>query len=215
MAFNLPDGSKLYIATGYGSAITTTALTNADPAVASATGHGLTDTTEIVVESGWEDINENVYRVDDAAANTFELEGLDTSDTDQYTAGAGVGSVMAITAWTEITQVINIVMQGGEPQFADVDLLARKNAIRIPTRFAPSSMEVTLADDPTLAGYIAAVAASRSRAKRAFKLSLPGGAKSYGYGYIAVNEMPTLTKGQVDTIRASISLLNRLTRYAS
>ena len=37
---------------------------------------------------------------------------------------------------------------------------------------------------------------------------------NYFYGYIALNEIPSLTKGQVDTVNAAMAPQGRTTRYA-
>lgn len=215
MAFTLPDGSKVLIGTALGSAINVSAITNANPAVATATGHGLANGDEILFVSGWEDANENIFRVGGSATNSFNMEGLDSSATNWYPAGSGVGTVQKVTTWQEIQQITNIQASGGDPQYATVELLSRRNATNIPTRFNATTLTLTLADDPTLAGYQALVTASRGLLKRAFKFVLTGGSVGYGYGYVALNEMPAMNKGQVNTVQASITLLGKYIRFSS
>ena len=214
MAFSLPDGSKIYLGTAFASAVSFATITNANPAQITSTAHGLSDGNELIVLSGWEEATENVFRVTGSATNDFDLEDLDTSDTDMYAAGTGAGSYQKINTWTELQQATNIQASGGDTQFATVELLSRRNAINIPTRFNATTLTLTMADDPTLAGYAAAVAASRKRAKRPFKIDM-GGSVGYGYGYISVNEMPQLNKGQVNTVTAVMTLLNRFIRYTA
>jgi hypothetical protein len=216
MAFSLPDGSKFYLGTTFGAPITVSGISNADPAVATANAHGLAANKEILLLSGWEDANETVFRVGAAPnLNDFKVDGLDSSNTSWFAAGTGGGSAQEVTAWQEITQLIGISASGGDPQYATVELLSRRNAINIPTRFNPTNITLTMADDPTLAGFKALQAATRTLSKRAFKVVLAGGGVGYGYGYVALNEMPSLNKGQVNSVTCTMSLLGKFMRYAA
>lgn len=215
MAYTLPDGSKLFLGTAFGSALAVSAASNADPAVLTVTGHGLTDGTPGIFTSGWEDADSRVYRVDDAATNTFELEGLDSSDTTLYTPGGGTGTFKAITAWQEIQQVLNPSTSGGEQQFATVEPLAKRNAIQLPTNFSPMTLTIPIGDDPTLPGYLALKLASDKRELRPLRIQKPNGATNYFFGYVSLNEVPSMTKGQVDTVTATFALQALPTRYAT
>ena len=68
MSVSLPNGAAIYIASGYGSAKTVSALTNASPAAATSTSHGLSDGTFIEVTSGWSRANGNVRGLVDWSA---------------------------------------------------------------------------------------------------------------------------------------------------
>ncbi|MNY76532.1 hypothetical protein D3C86_2161460 [compost metagenome] len=56
---------------------------------------------------------------------------------------------------------------------------------------------------------------SRTLNKVAFKLLLAGGASSYGYGYMAVSEVPSLNNGQPNSVTASFSFIGRATSYGT
>lgn len=215
MAYSLPDGSKLFLGTTFAAAIPITAASNANPAVLTAAGHGLTAGTPFIFKSGWEEANERVFRVFDPVSGSFKAEGLDTTSTTLYTAGGGAGSVVPVTAWQEIQQVLNPSTSGGEQQFATVEPLALRNAIQIPTSISPMTLSIPIGDDPTLPGYIALKAASDNRALRPLRIVKPNGAVNYFYGYVSLNEVPSLTKGQVDTVTATFALQGLPTRYAS
>lgn len=215
MAYTLPDGSKLYLGTTFGTPIAITAVTNADPAVASAAAHGLTAGTPFILNTGWEDANERVFRVADPLTGSFEIEGFNSTNTNLFPAGSGVGTVVPITAWQEIQQVLNPSTSGGEQQYATVEPLAKKNAIQIPTSFSPMSLSIPIGDDPTLAGYIALKAASDARELRPLRIQKPNGSVNFFYGYVSLNEVPSMTKGQVDTVTASFALQGLPVRYAT
>lgn len=215
MAYTVPDGSKLFISTAYGATVLVTALTNADPAVATAAGHGLAAKEEFILVSGWDDANNRVFRAANPSADGFDVEGLDATNAARFTAGGGVGSIKPITAWQEIQQVLNPSSSGGDPQFAEVAPLASMNTFQIPTGFSATSITIPIGDDPSLPGYKALKAASENRLLVALKVLKPNGNVNYFYGYAALNEIPSLTKGQVDTVTATFAPQGSTTRYAS
>lgn len=215
MAAKLPDGAIVSLATTYASAITITAVTNANPGVASATAHGLANGDLVYVVSGWSNLNNRVVRVASSAANTFALEGIDTSSTTLYPAGSGTGTVTKISAFTQVSQIMGFTTSGGDQQFANYSFLEQNFETQIPTIFSAQSISIDIADDPTLAGYIALKAASDARATRALKLAMPDGSFVLYQGYVSFNETPTLNKGQVMQVKCSFSLQSRPVRYAS
>ncbi|KGK92249.1 hypothetical protein NB04_27650, partial [Pseudomonas syringae pv. tomato] len=98
MGFRLPNGATLQIASAYGAAIPVTALSNANPTVATAAAHGLSDGDIIAVTSGWTRLNDRAARVDNSLSGTFELEKINTVNVQPYPAGSGAGSVREVTA---------------------------------------------------------------------------------------------------------------------
>lgn len=215
MSYSVPDGSKLSIATTMAAAIAVSAVTNANPAVASSTAHGLLDGAVFIFSSGWEDATNRVFRVDNKTTDAFDIEGLNSTSTTRFPAGSGVGTVTPITAWTEIQQVLNPTSSGGEQQFATVEPLALLNNFQIPTGVSAQTISIPIGDDPTLAGYQAILAAAEARSARALRVQKPNGEVMYFYGYFGLNPTPTLTKGQVMTVTASFSPFGPPTRFAS
>ena len=215
MAAKLPDGAIVSIATAYGTAKAVSGITNANPGVATSTAHGLANGALMAVTSGWQNLNNKIVRVSASATNTFGLEGVDTTSTTLYPAGSGTGSVQEITAFTQITQIMGFTTSGGDQQFSNFSFLEQNYETQIPTIFSAQSISIDIADDPSLAGYIALKAASDARATRAVKLALPDGSFLLYQGYVSLNETPTGTKGQVMQVKATISLQSRPTRYAA
>lgn len=215
MAFSIPDGTTIHLGTTFGTPVAITGISNAATAVATAAGHGFVDGDIIVLKSGWQRINERVFRVAASAAGTFQLEGLDTSDTSAFPSGTSSGSAMKVTAFTQVSQIIGISTSGGEQQFATVSPLESDFEIQIPTMYSAQSISMEIGDDPSLAGYQALKKAADARAIRPLLMQNKNGSKIYYYGYVSLNETPTKNKGQVDTVKSSFSLLSRPTRYAA
>lgn len=215
-AVSLPNGIVVSIATAYGAAKTVSALTNAAPAVATTSAaHGITTGAIIEVTSGWQKLNGRIYRAAAASGSVLSYEGTDTTSTANYPAGTGIGSLREITAFTQITQVTDLSTSGGDMQFATYSFLENNFESQLPTQASAQSLTITLADDPTLAGYIALKAAGEDRAVRALRMALPSGGYLLYNGYVSFNETPTLNKGSVNTVTATFSLLNAPVRYSA
>lgn len=208
MAVTLPNGALLHIGSAYGSALTVSAVTNANPAVATSTAHGLANGDYVVFTSGWTRLNGRTFRVANITANTFELEGIDTTSVTTYASGSGIGSVKKVTTWTQIQQALSITSSGGEQQFTDYQFLEADSAVRIPTFKSPVQLTLSVADDPTLPGYIAAKAANDDRSPRAFRISLPNSAKLAYNAYVSIASTPSLTVNEVMALEMTATLVN-------
>lgn len=215
MAYYFPEGSKFYFSNTLAAAKNITALSNANPAVATSVAHGYVDGDEVLLTSGWEDATDSVVKVDQLTADTFELEGMNTLDLNFYPAGSGVGTAQKISTWVEIPQVLGISTQGGDARFTTISPLAKRNDINVPTGFNAMSINVTLGHDPANANYQQMVDISRTLSKVAFKMVLSGGAVAYGYGYMSVSESPQLNRNQANQVNAAITLLGRFVSYGS
>ena len=214
MAYFFPEGSSQQFSQTFASAKTITALTNANPAVATSTAHGYATNDEILLTSGWEDATDSVYKVTVIDANSFSIQGLDTSNTSFFPAGTGTGSAQKLSSWTAIPQVLTISSSGGDARFTDVAPLSKRNAVKIPTGFNATSVTMSLAHDASNANYQTMLGISRTLTKVAFKQVISGGATTYGYGYMNVSEMPKLNNNQVNTVDAAITVLGRSVSYS-
>lgn len=213
MAYSLPEGSSQQFSNTLAAAKTITAITNANPAVATCTAHGYTTGDEIMLSSGWEDANDSVYKIESVDANSFRILGLDSTNTSFFPAGSGGGSAEKLSAWTAIPQVLTISASGGDARFTDVNPLAKRNGIRIPTGFNATSVTLSLGFDATTPAYKTMVGISRSLSKVAFKQVLSGGSVQYGWGYLNVSEFPKLNNNQVNTVDAALTFLGRTMSY--
>lgn len=214
MAYAFPEGSKFFFSDTFAAAKTISAMTNGDPSRATSVAHGFIDHDEILLLSDWEDASDSVFRVDQQTVDTFDVLGLNTLDTNWFSPGSGTGTAQKVTNWVEIPQVLTIATTGGDPRFTTISPLARRNSINIPTGFNPQSITLTLGHDAANANYQKMLDVSRTLRKVAFKMVLSGGVSSYGYGYLAVSELPQLNVNQTNQVQASFSLLGRSISYA-
>lgn len=214
MAYYFPEGSKFYFSKTFAAAKAISAITNASPAVATSTAHGYVDGDEILLTSGWEDATDTVFRVDQLTADTFKIEGLNSTNLNFFPAGSGAGEARKVSTWVEIPQVLSISTSGGDARFTTISPLAKRNDINVPTGFNAMSITVTLGHDPANANYQQMLDISRTLEKVAFKMVLSGGAVAYGYGYMSVSEAPQLNRNQANQVNAAITLLGRFMSYA-
>jgi len=215
MSVSLPNGSTFSVAGGYGSAKVTTIATNATQCVMTSVAHGLSAGDYVEVTSGWANLNGKVVRLDAVTTDTVTLEDIDTSSTTAYPAGTGLGSFRKITSWTQVAQILSSASVGGEQQYAEYQFIESDRKTRIPTSKAAAGLDMEIADDPTLAGYIALSTANDDRAQRAIKVTLSNASIILYNAYCSVDKTPSMTVDQVMAVKASLSFLNAPVRYAS
>lgn len=215
-AVSLPNGSLVHIAAGYGAWKTMSALSNANPAVATLeASHGVVQGDILEVDSGWSRLKDKIVRAGTVATNDVQLEGINTTSTTIYAAGSGTGRVREITSWTQLLQILNSSSQGGEQQFLEYQFLEADGQRRIPTTKSAAGLTLSVADDPTLAGYLLAQEANDDRLQRAVRVTLPSGAKIFYNAYVSLSPAPTLTVNEVMAVEVTLSFLNEAVRYSS
>jgi hypothetical protein len=214
MAVTLPNGSTVGIANGYGSSKTITAITNANPAVASSTAHGYLTGDFVEIKSGWSRLTDKVVRVGAVTTDTFALEGIDTSSVTTYPAGGGTGSAREISGFTQLAQITNSTSSGGDQNFLEYQFLEDDNQKRIPTFKNAAGIAFTVADDPNLPGYVVAKAANDDRLARAVRVTLANSSILLYNAYISLSTIPSLTVNELMTDEVTLSLLSEPVRYA-
>jgi hypothetical protein len=177
--------------------------------------HGIVLNDIFEVTSGWSRANGNVYRASVINTNDISVEGLNTTSTTLFPAGSGVGSVREVTAWTQVTQILELTTSGGEQQFVTYSFLEEDAEHQIPTVKSPTLVSMTIGDDASLAHYAVLAAADADRAQRVVRILLPSGSIIYFSAYVTLQKTPTLTKNEVMGLRATMSLINEVTRYAA
>lgn len=106
------------------------AVTQASPGVATSTAHALTDGSVgyFGTVSGMAQLEGQAVRVDAPAANTFELQGIKTTN---FPAFSGTANFTPITAWSTLSRSASYKIGGGEADPIDITVLLdviKKNA---------------------------------------------------------------------------------------
>lgn len=91
MSLHFPSGAIIGFSTALDAAVIASAVSNADPAVATATGI-VEDDVVVVTASGWPGLVNRVAVAGEVVTDSVPLNGIDTSDTAIYPALGGAGS---------------------------------------------------------------------------------------------------------------------------
>lgn len=214
MAYKFPDGASFQFSTTFAATKAVSIFSNANPGLATATGHGYIDDDELLYIGGWEDATDSVYRADQQSTDTLNLKGLDTTSTTFFPAGSGVGTLQKISSWQAIPQILTINTSGGDARRATISPLARRTPINVPLGLNPVDIELVLGHDSSNSVYQQMLAITRALTKCAFKLVLADGTTTYGYGNMVVGSFPNLQSGRENQVTAAINLLGRSVEYA-
>ena len=214
-AVTLPNKSVVAIANSYGPVKSMTAVTNANPAVATLeASHDVLDDDILEVTSGWSRLlNDRIVKAGGVSTNDVNIEGIDTTNVVNFPAGIGIGSIREILGWTALSQILSAESSGGEQQFLQYQLLEADQQIQIPTVKNPVQIAIQVADDLSLAGYQLALVANDDGLPRAVRLTLPSGTVLYYNAYISATRTPTLTVNEIMAQTITLSLLSVPVRY--
>lgn len=216
MAVSLPNGATISVGSTYGATKTVSAASNANPAIITLeASHGVVVGDIFEWTSGWSRANGNVYRAASVSTNDVGVEGLNATSTTMFPAGSGTGTVREVTAWTQITQILETSTSGGEQQFVSYSFLEDDAEHQIPTVKSPITFRFKVGDDASLAHYAVLAAADADRQQRAVRVVLPSGSVIYWSAYITLQKTPTLAKNEVMGLEVTMSLINQVTRYTS
>ena len=216
MAVQLPNGATISVGSTYGATITVTAVSNATTAIATCSAsHGVIVGDILEFTSGWSRAGGNVYRASAVATNDVSLEGLNSLSTTRFPAGSGTGTAREVTAFTQITQILETSTSGGDQQFTKYSFLEADNEVQIPTVKNPITFTLKIGDDALLPHYAVLDTADGDRLPRVVRIVLPGGSPIYMSAYVTLQKTPTLTKNEVMGLGVTLSLINQVTRYTA
>jgi hypothetical protein len=208
----LPNNIAFALASAFSAAVLISAASNASEAVFTATNtFAAGDFVEYT--GGWSKANGRVFRLKVATGTSFTIEGLDTTDTSLFPAGAGTGSVRKITTWVPITGVTSIEISGGDGKNVEVPLVDTDMPVMLPDGFTATTVTMTTADDKSLPHHAALKKVSDSVALTCLRGVLPGGGVLLYAGYCSFNDSPSMAKGSVMAVKSIYSLQNKVVRY--
>ena len=214
----VPTGTTFYVATSaaIGSSKPVSAVTNEAEATVTSTAHGFANGDIVMIFSGWGRLNKRVFRVKSVAANTFVLEGQDTTNINFYPSGVGIGTVVKIGSMTQITTVMNPQSTGGDPKTVTYKYTESDVENNINDGFTATSYTLELdADAIGSAGYTALKALTEVQIDTVLKMVTRSGSLIFQPCTVALNEAINLQDGQINRVKVSFNGNNRLTRYAS
>jgi ADP-ribose pyrophosphatase YjhB (NUDIX family) len=118
---------KIEVALTFAAALVPTAVTKAGPPVATLTAHGLADGAVgyWAVPGGMVELDQQAIVVDNVAANTFEMPGLDATDYSTYASASS--QLFMAASWATLAEAAGWSVGGGSPaQLDDSRVLSAK-----------------------------------------------------------------------------------------
>lgn len=166
------QGTLVQIGTGTGGAKTITNVSQANPAVVTSTAHGLNPGDRVTLAGivGMTQLNGNTYSVEYVTANTFVLQGVNSTGYTAYTSG---GTATPVT-FTTIGNIKGFTGFDGKASILDASNFAstakEKRLGLVDNGQVSFDIDLDLDD----AGQIAAQAHRDASSVAQFKIVLPG-----------------------------------------
>lgn len=212
----VPTGTLFSVATAFAADKTVTAISNAATAVVSCTAHGYSNGDIVEITSGWGKLNKRAFRVAAVSADTFQLEGQDTTNTSFYPPGSSAGTVRKVTTWQQFEKVMNPQSNGGDPKTVNYKYIESDVEYSINDGFSATSYTLELdADAIGGAGYNAAKALTETQTDTIMQMRLRSGSPIYLPCKVALNENVKLQDGQINSVMVAFNGNNRATRYSA
>lgn len=213
---SVPTGSTFFIATAFGGSLTVTGISNAGEAVVTSTAHGLVNGDTVEMRSAWGRLEKRAFRIKGVTANTFVLEGADTSNLTFFPAGGGAGSVRKVTTFVQLTTVMNPTASGGEPKKVTYKFVESETEFSINDGFASVNRSLELdADSIGSAGYTALKVLTDVQSDTILKTVTKNSAFTLLPCTVALNEEVIYQDGQINRVKVDFSGNNKSTRYAA
>ncbi|MFL1501669.1 phage tail protein [Pseudomonas sp. S191] len=213
MGYKIPNGGTFQHAATYAAALAFTAISNASEAVATVVGGTLAAGDIVLLSSGWSKLDNKVVRVKTATATAITLEAIDTTDTQIFPVGNGVGTMKKVLTWVQIPQVTDLAFSGGDQNYLDVVFLENDQGKQIPTDKSAASMVLTIADDPAQPFNTVLMSADAGKQVQAARLNLPGNDTLLYGAYTSFSKQPAVSRNNLLTRTVNLALQAEPTRY--
>lgn len=194
------------------AAVAITGITQASPGVVSHSGADPSDGDYVLLLlQGMNKASKRVARVANAAAGSFELEGIDTTG---YTALSS-GTFQVITFGNAFSTMTEVNPSGGEAKFEPLTTIHDSQEVEVPTISSAFKVDSTLIYDVADTTHQAAKVASEALEERAFMVEFSNGSRLAWFGYVNMSNLPGGQAQGLVTTPISITASGLLTDYAS
>ncbi len=196
------------------TALTVTAISKASPGVLTYTGTDPSngDYVKLTIE-GMHQVDGRVFRVANVntGANTFELEGENTTDYDTFSSG----TAEVITFGTTMATATGLTAAGGDFDFIDTTTIHDNVRKQVPGLASAATYTFENLWDPGDTALAAMKLASDNQAQRCIKITFANGKKVLFNGYVGCTLLPTGNAQDKVTTSVAITMFGRPTLYAS
>lgn len=209
---NLWSDVQINVQTALAAAKTISAITKADPPVATSTAHGFVNGDKLLLRvTGMGKLDHRVVRVANKTDDTFELKGLDSTNYATFL----TGTAAKITFGAAANTVTDVNPTGGEAKSVDITTVHTDTDREMPGNFSALSYafgNLWVPDDPAL---LELAAATSAKEERAIEIVFATGTLVLMNTFPSVSLAPGGTKGEAVTTPSSFKVRGPLTFYAS
>lgn len=189
-----------------------TGITKANPAVVTSTAHGYANGDFVVMNvQGMSEMNGRVVRVANQTTNTWEAEGVDSTNFGTFSSG----SSQEVTYGTAMSTARSLSASGGSFDFIDTTTIHDTVKTQIPGAASPATYTFTSHWDPADAALVALKAASDIKGLLAIRFTFASGAKVVFTGYIGATLLPVGNAQDLVTTEVVITMFGKPTVYSS
>lgn len=211
----LPNGAQIALATSFAASKAISAISAANPAVATSAGHNLADGSLLLLSTpGWTKVDNSVVRTAGADVDSFTLPGLNTLNPERYPVNANKGSAKAIAGWEQLPKIPTFETTGGDAKTQTTSYIDFEKDFEIFTGTNPERLNFTISYDPDGLAYAALLEAHESGELQVVRLVLKNGSALYYPGQLFFNKSPVTNKDQEMVNNVSLALQGEITRYA-
>lgn len=203
---------KVEVGKTFSAPISITALTQANPGVATATAHGLANGAHgIISAAGMVQLDGQLIRVASVAANTFQLEGIDTSAYTAFTSG----TITPVSAWDTIGNARGLTADQQQTNKIDITTLLdteKQEIFDIPNAV---TFSVDAFFDPASAANVTILKASRANAQIPVRVTFSGNQKYIFNAYVSGGDAFSMDIGQPATTQYQFTAIRNRLFFAS
>ncbi len=194
-------------------AIDITSISNESQGVATSAGHGLSNGDIVYLTIiGMGILNGAAVRVANVTADTFVLEGVNTTSLGTFTSG----TAQKVTLGTSITTAADVTASGGEFDMIDTTTIHDTQKKQQPGLPSATSFAMTHLWNPTDEGQAELKVASDSQGIRVFKFQFGTGGKILLFaGYVGYSGLPGGSAQDKVTTPSTVTIDGMATYYAS
>lgn len=204
--------TKVEIQASLDSAKTITGITKANPGVATSTAHGFSNGDVVVLSiNGMNEINEVAVRVANVATNTFELEGIDTTNYGTFTSG----TAKEVLTWDTFGSLQSISLPNQESAKLDKTTLHDTQAQEALGLAGAVSGTMTGLFSPTETAVVNMRNATRNTSPRAFRITFETAEKAIFNSEVSAGQGFDMQQNAMATASYGLTIKRFINFYAS
>jgi hypothetical protein len=212
MNVNIWSNVGVDVQTALAVAVPITAITKANPAVASATAHGFLDGDVLLLRTkGMRQLDWAVVRVDNKTTDSFELEGIDSTEFSTFSSG----TAQKITFGASAETFQDVSANGGEAADVNVSTIHNDQDTSIPGNRTPLVFNFGSIWDPNDPALKALKGFDRKKSPCAIVFRFATGDLVYFAATPSSSLAPGGSAGAVVTTPVKLSVKGLLTNYAA